>query len=61
MKYVLVALSFAALALAGCATGLRAPTEPFNSDRMLPATPEHELHEYAGAISHDHVIRIQLG
>jgi hypothetical protein len=42
MKYSLVALSFAALALASCATGWPGPTEQLKFDRNLPSSPELE-------------------
>jgi hypothetical protein len=64
MKYGLVAVSFAALALAGCTTGVRAPTEQFKFDRMLPSSPELErggLRDYAGGIEQFSSIQIQLG
>ena len=64
MKYGLVALSFAALALAGCATGLRAPIEHFEFDRMLPSSPELErggLRDYAEGFERVIAIQIQRG
>ena len=64
MKYSLVALSFAALALAGCAMGPRAPIEHFEFDRLLPSSPELEqddLRDYAAGFEQEIGIQIQRG